>query len=198
MKRRIVELLQCPACSGALNEYGIAEVREPVSVAVPRPACHRYCALLDVPVTPDADPARFDCQNCYSRDIDAGFLRCESCRLVFPIIDGVPRLVRQAQTDYRDFLMKHRDILATLGGHEALVKDLDAVDTNVFDRRTQDSFSLQWERYQYEDKTWFKDDSASPGGTAPQLRRAGRSAARQADARRWVRQRAADQHDVAL
>jgi SAM-dependent methyltransferase/uncharacterized protein YbaR (Trm112 family) len=157
MKRRLVELLQCPACHGDLRLHAIEETPEAVSVPVEDPQCQQYCARLniDVPGHPDAP---FGCQGCYSRDVRQGFILCAACKTVFPIIDSVPRLVPQAHEDYREFLVQHRDELARLHGHGDMTQPLAEADEFVFDARTHDSFSLQWERYQYEDKTWFKDD----------------------------------------
>jgi SAM-dependent methyltransferase/uncharacterized protein YbaR (Trm112 family) len=157
MKRRLVELLQCPVCRGELHLHAIQEATEQVSVPVETPSCRRYCARLNIEVRTNSS-APFGCQACYSRDVRKGFMVCVACKLVFPIIDGVPRLLRQAQEDYRQFLIEHQQELAGLQGHEDLARRLAAVDNAVFDARTHDSFSLQWERYQYEDKTWFKDD----------------------------------------
>lgn len=158
MKRRVVELLQCPGCSGSLDLQVLSEQPEKVQVAVERPRCARYCALLDVAIGPGSDPSRFDCQACYEREVREGFLACTGCRLVFPIIDGVPRLLRQAQDDYREFFLERREHVAASRGREGLEKTLDGGNPSVFDRRTHESFSLQWQQYQYEDKTWFKDD----------------------------------------
>jgi SAM-dependent methyltransferase/uncharacterized protein YbaR (Trm112 family) len=158
MKRRVVELLQCPGCNGSLDLQVLSEQPEKVDVPVKRPRCARYCALLDVAIGPESDPARFDCQGCYGRDVRDGFLSCSGCHLVFPVIDGVPRLLRQAHEDYREFFFERREHVAASRGQERLAKTLDATDPAVFDRRTHESFSLQWEHYQYDDKTWFKDD----------------------------------------
>lgn len=158
MKRRLVELLQCPVCTGSLDLHVIEESAEEVSVPVQSPACNRYCTLLNITLGSGVNPALFDCRACYARDIRTGVMRCARCRLFFPVIDGVPRLVRQAHEDYQDFFRQHRQEIAGLEGHEDLISRLNATDPAVFDRRTHESFSLQWERYQYEDKTWFKDD----------------------------------------
>lgn len=158
MKRRLVELLHCPVCRHALELHALTEEREEVNVPVPGPRCSSHCALLKTSLPTNVGSERFDCLGCYRRDVREGFLLCSGCKRVFPIVDGVPRLLGQAHEDYREFLFRHRREVAALQGHEHLAKALDATDPAIFDRRTQESFSLQWERYQYEDKTWFKDD----------------------------------------
>jgi 2-polyprenyl-3-methyl-5-hydroxy-6-metoxy-1,4-benzoquinol methylase/uncharacterized protein YbaR (Trm112 family) len=161
MKRRLVDVLQCPACGASLDLHAIREAGEEVQHAVASPRCSRQCALLGISVPEGLRTGMvFDCTSCYSRDVTDGFLACSSCRILYPIIDGVPRLLRQSYADYESFFREHVDTIRQVAGQERLLEKIGKVDPAVFDARSRDSFSVQWEQYNYTDRTWFKDDVA--------------------------------------
>jgi len=91
-------------------------------------------------------------------DIEEGFLACSGCGLLYPVIAGVPRLIRNAYEEYSAFYQQHREMISRIGGQEALSKRIDALPPSMFDRRSNESFGLQWQMHQYDDHTWFKDD----------------------------------------
>jgi 2-polyprenyl-3-methyl-5-hydroxy-6-metoxy-1,4-benzoquinol methylase/uncharacterized protein YbaR (Trm112 family) len=157
MKRRMMDLIRCPVCSGKLSLHPLTETSEPVPVAPPRsvPVCRTYCVREEREVGAAFAP---DCRSCYGADITTGFLGCAKCALLYPIIAGVPRVLRNAYEEYESFYYEHREIIAKLGGHEETARRLGRIDPSTFHRRSNESFSLQWQRYQYEDATWFKDD----------------------------------------
>ncbi|HEY0833311.1 MAG TPA: methyltransferase domain-containing protein [Azospirillum sp.] len=130
MKRRLMDLIRCPACGGRLDLRVQREAEEAVDVPVPAPACRQWCARHDRSL--ESRPAGFapDCRACYAADVREGTLGCRSCHARYPVVHGVPRLFR------------------------------DAADPAVFDPRSNDSFGLQWERHRDGDRTWFKDDLA--------------------------------------
>src|SRR4026207_1456649 len=104
MKRRLVDVLQCPACGASLDLHTIREAGEEVPHAVASPRCSRQCALLGISVPGGLRTGKvFDCTTCYSRDVTDGFLACSSCRILYPIIEGVPRLLRHSYVDYEAF-----------------------------------------------------------------------------------------------
>jgi 2-polyprenyl-3-methyl-5-hydroxy-6-metoxy-1,4-benzoquinol methylase len=158
MKRRLMDVLRCPVCGGRLDLHALSENSEavPLPPPVPAPVCRQYCARHDRAVEPGFAP---NCRACYGSDVAEGFLSCSACTLLYPVIAGVPRLVRNAYDEYGEFFYRHREVIGRLGGHEETFRKLGRVDPGVFDRRSNESFSLQWERYQYEDRTWFKDDT---------------------------------------
>ena len=160
MKRRLLDLVRCPACGGKLTLHVIAEEAEAVDVPVPSPACARYCVLHDRIIEPADAAFRPDCRACYGADVSVGILSCAACDLLYPIVRGVPRLVRNAFHEYEPFFFAHRDAIGRLDGHRAAAERLGRADLATFDQRSNDSFSLQWQQYQYDDKTWFKDDLA--------------------------------------
>jgi SAM-dependent methyltransferase/uncharacterized protein YbaR (Trm112 family) len=91
-------------------------------------------------------------------DIRDGFLECAACRVLYPIIRGVPRMIRNAFEDYRDFYYRHQGAIALISGQEEIAGRIGRLSPSVFDRRSNESFSFQWSVYQYQDRTWFKDD----------------------------------------
>ena len=157
MKRRLLDLVRCPACRERLALTVFNEETEPVSVAVTVPSCRTWCEARCEPVTA-ATAGRVDCRSCYAREIREGVLVCGRCQLVYPVIDGVPRLVRGAYDEYRAFFYSRREALLNIAGHEEAVATLGRMDPSVFDRRSNESFSLQWRQFEYDDHTWFKDD----------------------------------------
>ena len=141
MRPRLLDIVRCPACRSPLGLHATAEEQRPIT----DPALRARCV---------GDPAD------YEREVREGFLRCTGCPLVFPVIAGVPRLVRNAYEEYRDFFWRNREALGNLDGVEETLKKLGAVDPAIFDKRSNESFGRQWQEYQYGDRTWFKDDLA--------------------------------------
>jgi 2-polyprenyl-3-methyl-5-hydroxy-6-metoxy-1,4-benzoquinol methylase len=66
--------------------------------------------------------------------------------------------VRAAYNEYPAFFYAHRDTVSRIAGHEEAAAALGRMDPAVFDRRSNESFSLQWRNFEYDDQTWFKDD----------------------------------------
>lgn len=132
MKPRLVDLLRCPGCGAALT-------------------CHSF------EERPDAEGlARGG--DAYGTTISRGLLACQGCDLAFPIIEEVPRVIRNAFEEYGDWFETNAPQIAQIDGLGAVSKKIGSVDGSRFDKRSNESFSLQWEKYQYGDKTWFKSD----------------------------------------
>lgn len=156
MKRRLVELLRCPGCQSPLDLEVLAEQSEPLEVALEGPCCNRYCAEQAAPMDQLLGDSP-DCAACYGRDVSEGLLACSSCELVFPVIDGVPRLVRDAGEVYSSFFYRHTESVGRGAGPMGPAQPA-RPNPKVFDRRSNESFSLQWEIDQPGDRTWFKND----------------------------------------
>lgn len=158
MRRRLVELLRCQACKRALRLRVLREEGENGRPAIEGVRCASFCALNDLRLGGDGGAGRdVDCVGCYQREVLEGFLECRQCHLLYPIIEGVPRLIANAFDEYGEFFHRHRDRIGDLEGQEDLFQRLGQLDASVFDRRSNESFSLQWQVYQYQDKTWFKE-----------------------------------------
>jgi 2-polyprenyl-3-methyl-5-hydroxy-6-metoxy-1,4-benzoquinol methylase/uncharacterized protein YbaR (Trm112 family) len=140
MRPRLLDLLCCPVTRAPLELHAIREE-------------HR-------PVAPDQAHRCIGGAPAYEREIIEGFLRSTGGPLVYPIIAGVPRMLRNAFEEYEEFFFTHREALAGFGVEEAMLKQLGATDPGKFNKRSNESFGRQWEEYQYTDRTWFKDDLA--------------------------------------
>ncbi len=87
-----------------------------------------------------------------------GILRSSDC--IYPIIDGVPRLLVEACIDYSDFLSKHISNFSEIKlKFETKYKGLLRFVINK-NRRTKKSFSQEWGLFNYEtDKVWDADQA---------------------------------------
>src|SRR5687768_11619687 len=138
MKLRFVELLRCPACRGHLSLSVFSRSEEEVAAGPASPACRAFCTRYDRPVAEGFEP---DCQACYRDDVAEGVLDCAQCQLVYPIIAGVPRLVRNALEEYAAFFERHQQAIGQSERIGALAARLGRVDPAIFDRRSNESFS---------------------------------------------------------
>lgn len=96
--------------------------------------------------TPELSVFREEGIDGYGMEILEAALSC-SCGLIYPVIDGIPRMLRNARDEYPEFFARH-----DLGGPGAGGERRE-------DPRSQKSFGLQWTLYQEGDHTWFKDDA---------------------------------------
>jgi ubiquinone/menaquinone biosynthesis C-methylase UbiE/uncharacterized protein YbaR (Trm112 family) len=129
MKKRMLDWLVCPACA----ERPELRVFREETVEVPA----------------DADPSDRE-------EILEGTLSCR-CGLVYPVLDGIPRMIRNAREEYPEFFTRHGlGGTAPEGRRPAAAP---APPAPVADPRSPQSFRLQWTLYQEGDHTWFKDDA---------------------------------------
>lgn len=82
----------------------------------------------------------------HGEEILEAALSCR-CGLIYPVIDGIPRMLRNAREEYPEFFVRHGFASPDTSGERPR------------DRRSQKSFGLQWALYQEGDHTWFKDDA---------------------------------------
>ena len=141
MRVRLLDLLRCPVTGSRLELLSLKEEHRPIT----DPAVAARCVG-----GPDA----------YERDVREGFLRATGGPLIYPVIGGVPRMIRNAYEEYQEFFFRYREALGGLEGTEEMLRQLGATDPKVFDKRSNESFGRQWQEYQYGDRTWFKDDLA--------------------------------------
>ncbi len=147
MKKRLLDWIVCPNCGQRPRLQVFQEDRIPLPSQVSAPACSYYCGRHGI-----ADPRTIlpppDCNACYQEEVLEAMLSC-TCGLAYPVIDGIPRLIRNAKEEYPEFFARH-------GLTEAAVS---AISPGVAaDRRSYKSFSRQWQIYREGDATWFKDD----------------------------------------
>jgi SAM-dependent methyltransferase len=138
MRRRLLDLLVCPKCQGRFRLEAFKE--EMVGGWAPtRVACSQTCAFLERAVDAAVSPA--DCALCYTFDVVEGALHCEACNAKFPIINGVPRLLRGAllarlQSRYPSFFARHLEFLPpTPLAHDPLAETFDSFTRQRLDLR---------------------------------------------------------------
>ncbi|PYQ66060.1 MAG: hypothetical protein DMF53_04230 [Acidobacteria bacterium] len=146
MKKRLLDWILCPQCGERPRLDVFQEGKVELPSPVESPACSFYCGRHGVARPGDIAPPP-DCHSCYREEILEGALSC-ACGLVYPIIDGIPRMIRNAREEYPDFFARH--------GLAGVTKSA-AVPGG--DRRSSRSFGLQWTLYREGDATWFKDDA---------------------------------------
>lgn len=121
MKRRLLEVIRCPVDG---SEFDLEITKSRVE-KIDRAACKRVFGE-------SADQSAIEAL--FGEEIEEGKLVSKTSRNVYPIIDGVPRLIPGAP------------------------KSAPAPDQAPHsDARSPESFGLQWSNYQFEDHTWFKD-----------------------------------------
>src|SRR4051812_50065229 len=105
MKKRLLDWILCPQCGERPRLDVFQETRVEIATPVASPACSFRCARhgVDRPGEILSPP---DCDLCYREEILEGALSC-ACGLVYPIIDGIPRMIRNAREEYPDFFARH-------------------------------------------------------------------------------------------
>jgi 2-polyprenyl-3-methyl-5-hydroxy-6-metoxy-1,4-benzoquinol methylase/uncharacterized protein YbaR (Trm112 family) len=160
MKKRLADLIRCPACLARLALHVTREEDDTSGLAPASGRCSTLCVAHHQLLSSGSAPqTRKSCRECYGREVLEGFFACTSCHLLYPIIAGVPRLIRNAYEEHEPFFHRHRQLIADLDGQEALLKRMGRVSAAVFDKRSNESFSLQWEMHRPGDHTWFKNDA---------------------------------------
>lgn len=94
MKFRLVELLRCVRCDGALA-VTVQDSRERPAAADPRFVCRERCARTGDALTGSAEA----CAACAGTEIVVGTLACRTCRAAYPVVGGVPWLFDEAPGD---------------------------------------------------------------------------------------------------
>jgi SAM-dependent methyltransferase len=148
MRRRLLDLLVCPQCHSQFSLESFKE--EMVSGWTPtRVACTLTCAFLGRAANAEVSPA--DCALCYTFDVVEGALRCQGCDANFPIINGVPRLLRGAllaklQPRYPNFFARHPEFLPhTPAAHDPLADTLESFTRQRLDLRPPGpDFAHEW------------------------------------------------------
>jgi ubiquinone/menaquinone biosynthesis C-methylase UbiE/uncharacterized protein YbaR (Trm112 family) len=150
MKKRLLDWIICPQCGERPRLQVFQEEKVDLPSPVKAPACSAYCARHDV-----AGPGMIvpppDCNACYREEVLEGALSCV-CGLIFPILDGIPRMICNAAEEYPEFFSRRR-----LAGARHTPQP-QPLQPNI-DPRSEKSFRLQWATYQEGDNTWFKDDA---------------------------------------
>jgi len=121
MKQWLLKYLRCPACASAFSVSAVKQ-RDAVLSSV-------ESGFLQGSARNNAD---------YTSDIDEGVLQCEQCALIFPIIQGVPRIYKDAAHDYP---VNHG------------LENVGSVEGAKHEKHVQTSFTREWDEFNYDDQT---------------------------------------------
>ncbi|MCU7919850.1 MAG: methyltransferase domain-containing protein [Candidatus Thiodiazotropha sp. (ex Epidulcina cf. delphinae)] len=138
MKHRLLELLCCPLCGGGLTMEILRESQQEILHALDKPGCHNACGLhncsaVTVPVA--------ECVACYGHEIEEGLLTCTKCRVVYPVVAGIPRLLPLALL-HETLTRYHPDFLVRYGARIG-VEEVDIL-VEKHKVTTLHTFSYQW------------------------------------------------------
>jgi SAM-dependent methyltransferase/uncharacterized protein YbaR (Trm112 family) len=138
MKRRLLDFIRCPVDGSSFALTVTRSRREKLDFG--------RCAF----VLGDA-VERSAVEEKYGEEIVEGLLESKTAGNVYPIIDGVPRLVPNAARVYSGFFSRIGVQTDTGDGGNGPSKVV-----QLSDARSPESFGRQWDNYQFEDRTWFK------------------------------------------
>ncbi len=124
MRPRLTEFLQCPECSSPLDLRIYHEVREPTGMTFE---------------SADRDQ--------YKKDVREGTLACDNCRRVYPVVDGVPRMYRNAWRGFGRW--------RAMGRKDLSHARIDPVPEPPGVVRSRRSFSWEWRSHRPGDATWI-------------------------------------------
>lgn len=159
MKKRLLDWIVCPHCGELPRLQVFQEEKVEIPSPVAAPACSFFCGRHNADRPRDISPPP-DCNACYREEILEGALLC-ACGHVYPILQGIPRMLTNAREEYPEFFAKyHFDAQGgRLAEPAATEPTEDPGRERAADPRSGKSFGLQWALYQEGDATWFKDDA---------------------------------------
>jgi SAM-dependent methyltransferase/uncharacterized protein YbaR (Trm112 family) len=116
MRRRLLDIVVCSNCRGRLALDEVFAEETGTGFTPERAPCTVYCAWRGRPVGSGVNAA--ECGACYAADVLEGVLRCVECDERYPVIDGIPRLLRPAllariRVRHRGFFARHPELCPT-------------------------------------------------------------------------------------
>ena len=155
MKYRLLSFLACPDCGRELKVTVFKEKQVACDVNAPTAKCGTSCWLKE------SGKEISDCLSCYSLEIEAGILVCNSDH-IFPIVGSIPRMLPDAFYGLDSFIDVFKDHLPL----QKIQTAIEGKETRTFaqmQKNTQESFGYQWLRYDFnherEDREVFLSDS---------------------------------------
>jgi uncharacterized protein YbaR (Trm112 family) len=152
MRRRLLDIVVCPHCHGRLMLDQVFAEDAGADWKPERPACTAFCAWRDQPVSGGITTA--DCARCYAGDVVEGALRCVECEERYPIINGIPRLLRPAllariRSRHPEFFARHPELCPAdeSGSAGPLAETLESFTRQRLDLKPPGpEFAKQWSR----------------------------------------------------
>jgi SAM-dependent methyltransferase/uncharacterized protein YbaR (Trm112 family) len=164
MKYRLLDYLVCPECGGDLKVSVFKENQDQTVITKEITRCSRRCTFRDHKNNPSDSTA--DCARCMTHEIEAGILSC-SCRMVYPVADGIPRMLPDAFSELGEFTETYKEYLVRAGALTGSKKSEYLEHSLMRQNKTKESFGYQWMRYNVnddrEDRTVFFSDSQLSG-----------------------------------
>jgi uncharacterized protein YbaR (Trm112 family) len=153
VRRRLLDIVVCPNCRGRVTLDEVFVEDAAAGWVPPRPACTTFCAWRNRPVSAGVTTA--DCTRCYSGDVIEGVLRCAECDHRYPIIEGIPRLLRPAllariRPRHAEFFARHPELCPSEEGGptEALADTLESFTRQRVDLKPPGpEFAEQWRQH---------------------------------------------------
>lgn len=143
MKKRLLDIIRCPACSKRLSLL-ILDEKEDELFLNSKESLYLYFQESHADFNNWADLHR--------SEITSGILHCD-CGENYPVVDGVPRLLVSARGEYNAFYEKSRDAIPKEFQQNIF---LPGKTYRAYHKSSKKGFELQWEQYEYDQLTWGK------------------------------------------
>jgi len=140
MKRRLLDIIRCPQCSGRLELIVLNQEEDKIFLEN-KISLYSYFKIINISLEEWA--------SLYKDEILSGILYCQ-CEKSYPVIDGVPRLLQSAEAEYKKFYHINRKLLPRIIQNKFVTKNINN------SKSTKSGFQFQWGKYDYDQTTWFK------------------------------------------
>jgi SAM-dependent methyltransferase/uncharacterized protein YbaR (Trm112 family) len=161
MKLRLLDMLLCPECQGALSlkVYCWKRVRLAPNTLDQRAVgqmCSRWCAYESGDTIGLETESHPNCSECHTLEVLEGDLTCKVCGSNYPIIKGVPRMLVPSclpllMRDYPQFFQRY-----ATSAHAENLDQIAVTRDNVLDEKlkTARSFGYQWTTFSTMYQEW--------------------------------------------
>jgi ubiquinone/menaquinone biosynthesis C-methylase UbiE/uncharacterized protein YbaR (Trm112 family) len=151
MKHRLMDALVCPKCRENLQLTVFTSENEEVADGlISDVKCSNFCNYKKCnPISVSVS----DCNECFKEEIIDGLLVC-GCEQKYPVYQKLPRLLLDSfDTNHTFRLRYHEKLVEVLQDYKDESKS-DVKEKTADFKRTEQSFSIQWQQFEYEDRTW--------------------------------------------
>ncbi len=117
MKLRLLNILQCPVCGSKFNLDLTNSSVIYASSSYAKKGLPELCRHLDICSYAQLNPIKGrDCKECMAIEVTKGLLQCMGCGRVYPITNGIPRLLPKRDPSISNEKVEE-DVLAKLIKH---------------------------------------------------------------------------------